>query len=535
MPDADVIIVGGGHNGLICGAYLARSGVDALVLESRSTVGGCSSTVSDLGTRFNICSCEHSMIRSMDVIDELDLVGHGLHYLEADAVNINVFHDGSEPWVQFHDVERTIDSLAATYPDQVAGYRRYLADAMPVAELALEIARTPPATYRFAGVVAKRARAAARLLRWSNHSCNDIMDKYFDDWHVTMPSISHAPTAWGLPPDMPGTGLAALNFVTAHLIKGGRPRGGSGALGDAVRSCFEAAGGRIRCDSRVDRLIISDGSITGVRLADGTELISDAVVISCDPHHLFVDWIDDPPPVARKMIKRWSERFVDEGSASKLDAVLTGLPRYKGADCLEAHHPGLNLHNPGMIVSLTPEQLADSNRRREENRVSELPTLAMNYPSVLDPEMSPGDGRHVLSLEVFFTPYSLQGGWLGSKEPERWLEIWAGLMEPGALDLIESYRAMTPDRWENEFSLHLGATTHYSGTPLASFLGSPRETTRHRTPIAGLYLSGAGTFPGSGIIGAAGRNTADIVARDLNGPIGRRVKSLRRHRARLSK
>jgi phytoene dehydrogenase-like protein len=88
----------------------------------------------------------------MDVIDELDLVGHGLHYLEADAVNINVFHDGSEPWVQFHDVERTIDSLAATYPDQVAGYRRYLADAMPVAELALEIARTPPATYRFAGV-----------------------------------------------------------------------------------------------------------------------------------------------------------------------------------------------------------------------------------------------------------------------------------------------------------------------------------------------------------------------------------------------
>ena len=533
MADADVIVVGAGHNGLICASYLARAGLDTLVLESRSTVGGCSSTVSALGARFNIWSCEHSVIRAMDVIDELELAAYGLHYLEAEANSVNVFHDDLEPWIHFHDTEQTIDDLAATYPTQINGYRRYLADAMPVAELALEMARTPPSVLRFSAVAAKRGRAAARLLNWSKRTANDVMAEYFDDWRVTMPSICHAPTAWGLSPDMAGTGLAALNFASAHLMRHGRPRGGSGALGDAVRAGFEASGGRVRCDSRVDRLIVRDGGIEGVRLSDGTELVSRAVIASCDPHRVFVDWIDEPPPAARRMVRRWRNRFIDEGSGSKLDAVLTGLPRFRGADRLEARHPELDILNPAMTVAPRPDELETANRIREEGRVADRPTLAMNIPSVLDPELSPGAGRHILSLEVFFTPYSMPGGWSGSSEPERWLELWAGLMEPGALELVESWRAMTPDRYEDEFSLHLGKTPSYDGSPLATFLGRPRETTRYRTPIAGLYLSGAATFPGSGIMGAPGRNTADVVKHDLRGPIRRQIRSLRQRRARV--
>ncbi len=533
MADADVIVVGAGHNGLICACYLARAGFDTLLLESRPTVGGCSSTVSDLGARFNICGCEHSVIRSMDVIDELGLVAHGLHYLEAEANSVNVFHDDSEPWVHYHDPEQTIDDLAATYPTQVDGYRRYLADAMPVAELALEIARTRPSARGISAVLAKRGRATARFMNWSKRSVNDIMADYFDDWRVTMPSISHAPTAWGLGPDMKGTGLAALNFASYHLMHQGRPRGGSGALGNAIRASFEAAGGRVRCDSRVDQLIVRGGGIKGVRLSDGTELVSDVVVASCDPHRVFVDWIDEPPPAARRTVQRWRNRYIDEGCASKLDAVLTGLPRFKGADRLEARLPGLDICNPAMIVSLRPDELETANRLREEGLASDRPTLVMNYPSVLDAEMSPGDGRHVLSLEIFFTPYSVPGGWSDSKEPERWLELWAGLMEPGALDLVESWRAMTPDRYEAEFSLHRGKTPSYDGSPLATFLGRPRETTRYRTPIPGLYLSGAATFPGSGIVGAPGRNTADVVERDLKGPVGQRISSMRRRQSRL--
>ena len=134
---ADVIVVGAGHNGLICAAYLARAGIDTLLLEARDEVGGCASTVSDLGARFNICNCDHTLIRAMPISGELELARHGLHYLEPDPSAVHMFHDGTEPWVFFHDPERTLDSLALSHPGQVDGYRRYLEDATPVAELVM--------------------------------------------------------------------------------------------------------------------------------------------------------------------------------------------------------------------------------------------------------------------------------------------------------------------------------------------------------------------------------------------------------------
>ncbi|MDP7599288.1 MAG: NAD(P)-binding protein, partial [Acidimicrobiales bacterium] len=144
MTDAEVIVVGGGHNGLICGSYLSRSGVDTLLLESRLGVGGCTSTVSDLGARFNICHCDHTLIRAMPIADELSLADHGLRYVEPAAGAIFAFHDGAEPWAVFHDAEQTIDGLAAAYPCQVDAYRRYLRDALPVAELVIAMAGTVP-------------------------------------------------------------------------------------------------------------------------------------------------------------------------------------------------------------------------------------------------------------------------------------------------------------------------------------------------------------------------------------------------------
>ncbi|MEJ7800199.1 MAG: FAD-dependent oxidoreductase, partial [Ilumatobacter sp.] len=130
--DADVIVVGAGHNGLICAAYLARAGIDTLLVEARSSVGGCASTVTDLDARFNICNCDHTMVRGMPVADELDLASYGLHYLESEIGGINRFYDGAPPWVFLHDIDSHIDALRETYPSQVAGYRRYLADALPV-------------------------------------------------------------------------------------------------------------------------------------------------------------------------------------------------------------------------------------------------------------------------------------------------------------------------------------------------------------------------------------------------------------------
>ncbi len=516
MTDADVIVVGGGHNGLICGAYLARAAIDTLLLEARDEVGGCASTVSDLGARFNICHCDHTMIRAMPVIDELELGAHGLEYLEPRASFVNLFHDGGEPWAFFHDPVELLDGLARSYPTQVDGYRRYLDDALPVASLLIEVARTTPsAPHILAEVLTGRASAARRLLRWSRSSLDRVLGSYLDDWRLVMPAVATGPSVWGRPPDLPGTGIAAATYATRHLVRTGRPRGGSGALTDAVRASFEVAGGRVDCGARVVRLVVEDGAVRGVRLGDGTELTSRAVVAACDPHRVYVDWLDGVPWAARRRVARWRRRPPPDGYESKIDGVLSRLPRYGAAAAIEASHPDLDVLEPTAVVCPSPEQLAEAHRLRCEGRVAPVPTLLANVPSVLDPSLTTGAGHHVLSLEVLFTPYALRGGWPGSDEPRRWLGLWAELLDEPILDAIESCRAMTPDRYEAEFSMHRGHTPSYAGSPLAALVGRQRELTRYRSGIRGLYLSGAGTFPGAGVFGAAGRNAAHVVEHDL--------------------
>ncbi|MEM7272163.1 MAG: NAD(P)/FAD-dependent oxidoreductase [Actinomycetota bacterium] len=522
---ADVIVVGAGHNGLICAAYLARAGIDTLLVEARADVGGCASTVSDLGARFNICSCDHTLIRAMPIADELELGAHGLRYLESDALGLHLFHDGADPWLLFHEVDRTIDAVAAGYPSQVEGYRRYVADAIPVAELVIDIARTTPTAPRLIGraASARRAGAAARLLDWSRRSAEEVFARYFDDWHVTMPAIAAGPTVWGVPPSTPGTGLAALAYATRHLTRTGRPAGGSGALTDATRAAFEAAGGATRCDSRVDRILLDDGRVAGVRLTDGTELRAPVVVAACDPQRVIVDWLTDPPAAARALVRRWRSRPTKDGYESKLDAVIDGVPTYRAADVLTDRHPTTDLHGPTATVSPSPAELADAHTGLAEGRVAARPTLLMNVPSVADPSMRTAAGHHVLSLEVLFTPYRIPGGWEASEEPDRWLDLWAGFVGPGARGTIRQMRVMTPERYETEFSMHRGYTPAYAGSPLSALLARQPELTRYRTPIEGLYLSGAGTFPGAGVFGAAGRNTAAVVERDLIGHAFRRT------------
>ncbi len=526
---AEVVVVGGGHNGLICAAYLARAGFDTLLVEARSSVGGCASTEQAFGARVNICHCEHTMVRAMPAIDELDLAQHGLHYLEADAGTINVFHDGSEPWVHFHEVERTLDSLAQTYPGDVEGYRRYVAEATPVAELAIEMARTTPSTHQMLlSAAGRRGVGAKRLLEWSRRSATSVLSDYFEHWQTWMPAIGAGPTVWGVPPTVPGTGLAAAVYATRHLVKTGRPRGGSGALTDAVRSSFEAAGGRVRCGARVEQLLVRDGEAVGVRLTDGDELRASTIVAACDPQRVFVDWIDDVPPAARKIVERWRSREVHDGYESKIDAVLDRIPRPLYADSVERQVPGIELGSPTTIVSPTPEGLENAHRLRAEGKVAPDPTLLINTPTQLDETMKDPQGRHVLSLEVLFTPYALDGGWPSSPEPERWIDLWASMMEPGARDLVHDFRAMTPDVYEREFSMHRGYTPAYAGTPLASLAGRQPELTRYRTPVTGLYLSGAATYPGAGIFGASGRNAAAAVTADLQSSVRRRLAPARR-------
>lgn len=517
--DADVVVVGGGHNGLVCAAYLARAGVETVLVEARDEVGGLASTVSSLGARFNICSCDHTLVRAMPFMDDLDLGAHGLRYLEADPSTVYLGFDGSPPWLFFGDSERTIESIGRHRPAEAKAYQRYLADARPVAELALEMGTGAATTPRMlASLMARRARGAARLLRWSRASAMDVLGSYFDDEALIMPAISNGPTVWGAPAHLPGTGLAGSLYAMRHIVRTGRPVGGSGALTDALAASFKAAGGRVICGTAVDRLLGSGRVARGVRLADGTEITAGAVVAACDPALVASQWLDEPRGrVARRFVNRFGSEPPGEGYESKIDAVITDLPRYSALEdsALLDLFEGRDPNESSFVVSPSAAEVVEAHRLRSLGRVADRPTMMSNVPSVLDPSMHSTDGHHVFSLEALFTPYSLEGGWEGSTEPDRWLDVWSRLVQPGFLGSVDRYRAMTPDRYELELWMRRGFTPSYAASPVSSLLGRRRELSRHRGPVSGLFLSGAGTFPGAGVWGAAGRNAAAAVLRSL--------------------
>lgn len=524
--DADVLVVGGGHNGLVCAAYLARAGADTLVVEARPSVGGCASTVSDLNARFNICNCDHTLVRVMPFIEELDLQSHGLRYLEADPAYVHMDLHGSAPWLFFADTERTADSIARHRPAEAEAYRRYLKDARPVAELLLELSTGEASTPRMlAALFKRRARGSARLLRWSKASASQVLRSYFDDEALIMPAVATGPTVWGVSPDMAGTGMAGALYALRHLVKTGRPVGGSGALTDALAAAFTAFGGRVRCNAPVNQLLISRKRVRGVRLIDGSEITAPVVVAACDPAVVASQWLPHPPQsqmlttrAARKFVTRGQSGSPAEGYESKIDAVITNLPRYSALedwqllDLFEGRDP----NESTFVMAPSKADLDEAHRLRPQGRVASHPTLLSNVPSVLDESMRSDDGQHVLSLEALFTPYSLEGGWPSSAEPRRWLDLWSGLLQPEFLDSVDRWRVMTPDRYERELFLHRGHAPSYTGSPVASMLGRRRELSRYRAPVSGLFLSGAGTFPGAGVWGAAGRNTARAVLHDMS-------------------
>jgi len=510
--DHQAIVVGAGHNGLITAAYLARAGVDTVLLEARASVGGCASTVDDLGARFNICNCDHQVFRSTPVTEELGLAGHGLRYLDTTPSQLHAHWEGGRPWAIFHEIERTIEVLEATYADQVDGYRRYLKAALPVAELVLEVANcVPTAKAVTRKVLEKRARGVTTMLRWSRLSAGEVLRSFFTEEALMGPVVTTGPAVWGLSPLSPGTGTGAIGYAIKHVARSGRPVGGSGAVPAAIRASFEAAGGTVRTGARVVAITCADGRVRGVELADGTALEAPVVVSACDPNETFVRWLRDPPSGAGPLVRAYRDRPLHEGYESKIDAVVGELPSLRGVDRGFAERFGIDPNEPTTIVSPTLQAMHDAHAAMGRGEVAARPMFFMNTPSVLDPSMVPPGGGHVFSLEVLFTPYALRGGWVNSPEPRRWLETFAALVQPGWLDTVRAWRAMTPQVYEDEFHLPRGYATSFAGSPLTALLGRDRELTRYETPVPGLYLTGAATFPGAGVWGASGRNAAQVV------------------------
>jgi phytoene dehydrogenase-like protein len=513
MSKPEVIVVGAGHNGLVCAAYLARAGVDVTVLEARDTVGGCASTVDAVGARVNICNCDHTLIRASGVIEELGLSDHGLRYIDLDPALLSVPADGSAPWFAFRDRERTLDSLRLTHPDQVEPYRRYLAAATPVARLVLDLTAGAPTTgHVLRAAASRRGTALPRLLAWSRMSADAVLRRFFTSDALLGTAIATGPTMWGLRPDTPGTGLAALGYATRHLVPVGRPVGGSGALPVALAAAVEAAGGRVRTGARVTALRCEGERVRGVSLSDGSIEEAPIVVSTADPRTTLVTWLAHPPPAATRAVARWRDAPSPAGYESKLDAVVACRPQYRRLDAGVVERLGVSeTLTPTAVLTPGPSAIGLAHEESSRGRIAEHPVMLVNLPSVPDPTLGPADGGDVFSLEVLFTPYALAGGWASTDEPRRWLEVYAQHVEPGFLDSVRDWRLVGPEDYEREFNLVRGHAPSFSGGPVAALLGRAPELTRYRTPITGLYLSGAATFPGAGVWGVSGRNAARAV------------------------
>ncbi len=518
-----VIIVGGGHNGLVCAAYLAKAGLTPLVLEARSAVGGCAGTEAACGVRVNLCNCDHGMVRTMPLMEELGLADHGLSYLELDPGSVALGWDAPGAIPLFRDVERTVEAVEMVFPGEGANYRRFAQAAMPSAQLLVDMAgASPTGPSLLRKGLGRSTPAALQLLRWSRRSVGDVLRSFFDDEGILGPAMAAGPAVWGLSPETPGTGLGALALAFKHVVGVGRPIGGSGALTDALASVVTANGGEVRTGAKVRSILCEGEAIRGVEVVSASatpeevEVIeAPLVVIACDPRAAIVQYLSNPPASASTFVQRWAADEPHEGYESKIDAKVTSLPTWRYAADDPGRYDQLGFTDrlsPSTLVAPTLAEIHRGHELMSKGLIMERPMMFLNFPSVRDETMAP-DGGHVLSLEVLFTPYRFKQGWDSRAEPERWLDVAATLFEDGFLDSIEEWRAVTPLAYERELNLPKGHATSFAGGPLDAIVGRQRELTRYTTPIDGLYLTGAATFPGAGVWGASGRNCAATILR----------------------
>ena len=280
---------------------------------------------------------------------------------------------GGPPWQHWHDVERTLDELAATHPGEVDGYRRYVRAARPAAEMIVAAATEPPTAAGLTRVAVRRRLAGATtVLRWSRRSAASIMRSFFSHDAVLGAGLVGGPMVWGVSPEQPGTGLGALSYAMRHVAGVGRPAGGSGALTEALRAAVVHHGGELRTDSTVDAVLCDGARVTGVGLRDGTEITAPIVISACDPQRTFVQWLRHSPAGATSMIERWRRATHAEGYESKVDAIVDREPRLRDSD-----------HRLSSSFTIAPT-IAEMDRAAAmlpSGGILERPALLINVPS----------------------------------------------------------------------------------------------------------------------------------------------------------
>ena len=523
MSRYDAIVIGGGHNGLVHAAYLARAGRKVLVLERRHVLGGAAVTEEVFpGFKFSVCSYVVSLLRP-EIIRELDLPRHGLEILPLDGT-FTPMPSGDYLW-RMNDHARTRREIARHSRTDAEAYDEYALAMVEMARFVKPILEmTPPDPWslhprelarmlflgrRFRGLSSGDRYNQVQLMTMS---AVDFLDQWFetDVLKATMSASGIIGTFLGV--RSPGTAYVLLHHYMGEIDGAfrswGLARGGTGAISNAIAAAAREAGVEIRTEAPIAKILVREGRTRGVVLANGDEIEADIVSSSVDPRITFMRMLGEEhlPPEFVEGVSRYKFR----GSSGKVNMALDGLPNFT---CL----PGEGPHLRGAI-SISPgiDYMERAYDDAKYGRFSRHPYIDIVIPTLTDPSIAP-PGKHVMSCFVQYAPYHLaESNW--DAEREAFGDTVVNTIAeyaPNFKDLILHRQVVTPLDLERDWGLSEGNIFQGElSLEQLFFLRPVPGWANYRTPVKGLYMCGSATHPGGGIMGAPGRNAAHAVLQD---------------------
>ena len=519
----DVVVIGGGHNGLTAAAYLARAGRRVLVLERRHVLGGAAVTEEVFqGFRFTVCSYVVSLLRP-EIIRELDLPRHGLEILPLDGT-FTPMPDGDYLW-RVNDHAKTRREIARHSRLDAEAYDEYgraMVEMSRFVKPILGMLPPDPMSLDPRGLkqllfLLRRFQQLSRLDQYNQvqlmtMSAADFLDQWFetDVLKATMAASGIIGTFLGV--RSPGTAYVLLHHYMGEIDGAfrswGLARGGTGAISNAIAGAARAAGVEIRAETEVAKILVRGNRAEGVVLANGDEIRAGVVASSVDPRLTFLRFLD-PAALPDEFVAD-IHRYKFRGSSAKVNLALDALPDFEAL-------PGPGAHLRGAIsISPSVDYMERAYDDAKYGRFSRRPYMDIVIPSLTDTSLAP-PGKHVMSCFVQYAPYHLaQGTWDEQREAfgDTVIDTLAEYA-PNLRDIILHRQVVTPLDLEREWGLSEGNIFQGELTLEQLFFLRPAPGwAQYKTPVANLYMCGSATHPGGGIMGAPGRNAAMKILAD---------------------
>ncbi|MGE5644352.1 MAG: phytoene desaturase family protein [Acidobacteriota bacterium] len=513
----DAIVIGGGHNGLVCAAYLARGGRKVLVLERREMVGGCAVTEEIWpGYRVSTGAYLVSLLQER-IVRELELPRYGYRVDAKDPSFFSAFPDGRHMFM-WQERARTIEEIRRFSPRDAAVYPAYEELIERLARIVEPLLLTTPPEgvldyLKFAARHYRLGRAdMAALVKIFTQSVAGFLDEWFESEEVKVTLATDGVIGANGGPRSPGTAYILLHHcmggVAGHRGLWGFVRGGIGAVSEAIAASARAAGAEIRVNASVERILIRDGRVCGVALARGEEIEARVVASNLDPRRTFLGLVPekDLPPEFLAAIRH----FRSEGTSLKMNLALTGLPEFRALPGA----PGPQ-HRATMHICPSIDYVERAWDDAKYGRPSERPLLELTIPTMYDPSLAPA-GKHIMGIFLQYAPYTLrEGNWddIGDRYGARVLDLIAEYA-PNIHSIVEHVQVLSPLALERRFGITGGNIFHGEMSLDQMFVMRPATGwAQYRTPVRGLYLCGSGAHPGGGVMGAPGYNAAREIAR----------------------